>query len=221
MNNFKMVGGFYAVGFAVLAAACSGDSALESFNQDLDEAVLDSELYLSSYLAAHSSSSASKSSSSEAGSEASSSAADSSEASSSSGVESSESEEASSSSDSSEVSSSSEVESSASEGSSSEEASSSSAAASDTLSVEIPAYGVDDASYVTIEAGYTYLAQISENAGTGCMLMCGASYSSIVLTIDGEEYEGSYAVYVTLDSPCAGETYVMSITKTANCYMAN
>lgn len=218
MKTFKILAGFCAVACAVLLASCSGDSALEEFGHDLDEAVLDSELYLSSYLATHSSSSSAVSSSSEADtvtSDTSSVLTDTDSAS----VDTAETDTLlESSSESEDELSSSAADSSAS--SSSEESSSSAAASSDTLSVEIPVYE-SYSTYTTLEAGQVYLAQVSADAGSGCLLMCGANSSAIALTVDGETYEGDYAVYATLSSPCAGETYVMQITVTANCYMAN
>lgn len=215
MKNFKMVVGFCAVVCAASFVACSDESSLEAFGLDLDEAVLDSELYLSSYLAAHSSSSAAVSSSAAADtvssdsllSDTNSAEADTTEAdtlaAASSGSEA-------------------ELSSSAADSSSDSEASSSSGEASgsaDTLSVEIPVYE-SYSTYATLEAGNVYRAQVSADAA-GCTLMCGANSSGIVLTVDGDSLEGDYAVYATLASPCAGETYVMQINKTANCYMAN
>lgn len=220
MKTFKILAGFCAAACAVLLASCSGDSALEAFGLDLDEAVLDSELYLSSYLATHSSSSSAVSSSSEADTvlaDTSSGLTDTSSA----AVDTAETDTLSESSSGSELSSADSSSSSDTESSSSAvESSGSEAASSDTLSVEIPVYE-SYSTYTTLEAGQVYLAQISADAGSGCLLMCGANSSSIELTVDGDTYEGDYAVYATLASPCAGETYVMQITVTANCYMAN
>lgn len=213
MKTFKILAGFCAAACAVLLASCSGDSALEAFGHDLDEAVLDSELYLSSYLATHSSSSSAVSSSSEADTTLSDTNA--------AAVDTAETDTLSESSSGSELSSADSSSSSGTESSSSAvESSGSEAASSDTLSVEIPVYE-SYSTYTTLEAGQVYLAQISADAGSGCLLMCGANSSSIELTVDGDTYEGDYAVYATLASPCAGETYVMQITVTANCYMAN
>lgn len=216
MKTFKILAGFCAVACAVLLASCSGDSALEEFGHDLDEAVLDSELYLSSYLATHSSSSSAVSSSSEADTVTSDTLLSDTD---SASVDTAETDTLlESSSESEDELSSSAADSSAS--SSSEESSSSAAASSDTLSVEIPVYE-SYSTYATLEAGQVYLAQVSADAGSGCLLMCGANSSAIALTVDGDTYEGDYAVYATLASPCSGETYVMQITVTANCYMAN
>lgn len=117
-----------------------------------------------------------------------------------------------------------------------EEASSSSAEESSsseiTISITIPVGDAD--STQVIPAGETVYATIAVSASTQCQMLCfgqhveqeedergviSESFSAATLTIDGEEYEVLYAAMIDLESPCAGNTYIMSASDEISCYI--
>lgn len=117
-----------------------------------------------------------------------------------------------------------------------EEASSSSAEESSsseiTISITIPVGGID--STQVIPAGETVYATIDASASTQCMMVCFGYhveqeenvigdledvYSAATLTIDGEDNEILFSAYVYFESPCAGNTYVMSASDEVFCWI--
>ena len=207
----------------------SSDASASSDSMDSDSDATDSsdsDDLASSESGSSSSAASSASDASAADSESSSSESDSGEGSSSAGEASSETsseadEEASSSAEAS------------SEASSSAEASSSGEI---TLSVVILVGSSTASDSTTIPAGEAVYATIDESASETCFMYCSTLSSStitgdVTLSVDGEEYTGEeyassgtttlYSLWIQLDSPCAGETYVMSATADILCFMLN
>ena len=206
----------------------SSDASASSDSMDSDSDATDSSDSddLASSESGSSSSAASSASETSADSESSSSESDSGEGSSSAGEASSETSSAADE----EASSSAEA---SSEASSSAEASSSGEI---TLSVVILVGSSTASDSTTIPAGEAVYATIEESASETCFMYCSTLSSStitgdVTLSVDGEEYTGEeyassgtttlYSLWIQLDSPCAGETYVMSATADILCFMLN
>ena len=206
----------------------SSDASASSDSMDSDSDATDSSDSddLASSESGSSSSAASSASETSADSESSSSESDSGEGSSSAGEASSETSSAADE----ETSSSAEA---SSEASSSAEASSSGEI---TLSVVILVGSSTASDSTTIPAGEAVYATIEESASETCFMYCSTLSSStitgdVTLSVDGEEYTGEeyassgtttlYSLWIQLDSPCAGETYVMSATADILCFMLN
>ena len=204
-------------------ASASSDS-MDSDSDATDSS--DSDDLASSESESSSSAASSASDASAADSESSSSESDSVEGSSSAGEASSETSSAADE----EASSSAEA---SSEASSSAEASSSGEI---TLSVVILVGSSTASDSTTIPAGEAVYATIEESASETCFMYCSTLSSStitgdVTLSVDGEEYTGEeyassgtttlYSLWIQLDSPCAGETYVMSATADILCFMLN
>ena len=207
----------------------SSDASASSDSMDSDSDATDSpdsDDLASSESGSSSSAASSASDASAADSESSSSESDSGEGSSSAGEASSETSSAADE----EASSSAEA---SSEASSSAEASSSGEI---TLSVVILVGSSTASDSTTIPAGEAVYATIEESASETCFMYCSTLSSStitgdVTLSVDGEEYTGEeyassgtttlYSLWIQLDSPCAGETYVMSATADILCFMLN
>ena len=207
----------------------SSDASASSDSMDSDSDATDSsdsDDLASSESGSSSSAASSASEASSTDSESSSSESDSGEGSSSAGEASSETSSAADE----EASSSAEA---SSEASSSAEASSSGEI---TLSVVILVGSSTASDSTTIPAGEAVYATIDESASETCFMYCSTLSSStitgdVTLSVDGEEYTGEeyassgtttlYSLWIQLDSPCAGETYVMSATADILCFMLN
>ena len=88
---------------------------------------------------------------------------------------------------------------------------------SDTLAITIPVLTIDSSQ--VIPAGETVYATIDESASETCILLCSTDSAGVTLTIDGKDHTMiSTNTGFQLDSPCAGETYVMSATADIYCF---
>ena len=208
----------------------SSDASASSDSMDSDSDATDSpdsDDLASSESGSSSSAASSASEASSTDSESSGSESDSGEGSSSAGEASSETSSAA------DEEASSSAEEASSEASSSAEASSSGEI---TLSVVILVGSSTASDSTTIPAGEAVYATIDESASETCFMYCSTLSSStitgdVTLSVDGEEYTGEeyassgtttlYSLWIQLDSPCAGETYVMSATADILCFMLN